>query len=413
MALQTLDYPPDEVASGIGTYTEALAELLANQGHTVHVISRSTIAQETVEQNGLITVHRLGPPRRELPKSMNTTTTLAFGMKILGDEYRFRRRFAQKLNELISKHQIDLIEAADSGAEAAFYQPERHPHVPFIVRLHGPTAVLERYDQNVPEVIRRFIGWYERRFFLKATHLTSPSESAARLIRQEMKLGERPIVVYPNPPLRRIDPSVFDPSLAEEPNLVLYVGRITQSKGVDNLIRAVPEVLEHCPDARFVFVGPDLPTSTGYGSTQSYLKQLLPPVYHASLEFVGYQPPQEVARYYRRAAVCVFPSRFEVFGYTCLEAMMHGKAIIGSSNGGMTDLLAGGQAGLLFAPGSRTRLSQQIVTLLKTPRLREQLGMQAQQRAREHYSADATLNAIEAFYRRTVLNCRSPALVPE
>jgi glycosyltransferase involved in cell wall biosynthesis len=406
VALQTLDYPPNEVASGIGTYTSALAELLASHGHLVHVISRSTTPVETTECNGPITVHRLGPPRREFPKSMNTVTTLSFGMRILGDEYRYRRRFAQKLTELVEQQQIDLIEAADSGAEAAFYQPERHPHVPFVVRLHGPTALLERFDQNVPEPVRQLIGWYERRFLLKATHLTSPSRAAADLIRQEMSLGDRPIAVYPNPPLD-VDSTRVKAPLAEEPNLVLYVGRVTQAKGVTALVRAVPAVLEHCPSARFVFVGPDWPTSTGYGSTQDFLKQLLPRKYHHALSFEGYRPPLEVAQYYRRATLCVFPSRFEVFGYTCLEAMMHGKAIIGSSSGGMADLLEDGRAGLLYDPDGEEELSQQILKLLMDASLRRQLGERAQQRAREHYSAKATLKAVESFYLKAIQDCRA------
>jgi glycogen synthase len=398
LALQTLDYPPDPGVSSIGIYTRTLAEALSRRGHNVHVVSRSHDGDSVERQCG-VTVHRLGPARTSVPKAMNAATVLRLAAQGFGAEWRYRRQLASLLASLVATQGVQLVEAADCVAEAFFYRRARYPEVPFVVRLHGPTAVHELFDRNTPELVRRTVRSYERQFLLGASHLTAPSEAAKELIAREMGLKHRAITVYPNPPT--VELQGIAPAGSEDPNLVLFVGRLTPSKGVERLIRAVPAVLGHNPEARFVLIGPDWPTSRGYRSTREYLLSLLPPRHHHALVFTGYLPHAELGSYYKRAALCVFPSVFEIFGYVCLEAMAYGKAIIGSRHGGMADLLDDGKAGLLYSAADG-ELSELILRLLNDAPLRRALGQRARQRALEHYSTEVTVSAVEAFYRRAI-----------
>jgi len=183
---------------------------------------------------------------------------------------------------------------------------------------------------------------------------------------------------------------------------VLFVGRVVRWKGVDLLVRAVPKVLERHPEARFVFVGADNVGMEGSPTAEAYLRHLLPSRASRRLHFTGYLPHAEVAAYYKRATVCVFPSLFEAFGYTCLEAMTYSKAIVGSRHGGMCELLDEGRAGKLFTPPDVQGLADHLSTLLADPGLRTHLGEQARRRAQHFYGAETVLNDIEAFYRQAL-----------
>ncbi len=393
IAFHTLDYPPDEIVSSVGYYTERLANALAERDHVVHVLVRGP--EDSRIQKGNLIIHRLRPTRAEIPTSMNMGSFVKMISKGLNNELIYRRRLAKKISELIQNEGIQIFEAVDSAAEALFYPVKRFPKIPFIVRLHGPTAVWELFDRNVPEIGRRIIWLFERHVLLKATHLTTPSTVAADFFRREMLLGSRPLYSFPNPPLYDVPEKIEGYG---DPNMVLFVGRVNFHKGADKLIEAVPAVIDELPKTHFVLIGPDAPTSTKFRSMQEYLLHLLPEKYHSSVEFTGYKTHNELVNYYNQAALCVFPSIFESFGYTCLEAMSFGKALIGSSKGATADMLDNGRCGLLYTPPNVEQLSNHIITLLKEDKLRESLGKAARQRVLEHYSLEATVDTIEDFY---------------
>ncbi|ADI13447.1 glycosyltransferase family 4 protein [Truepera radiovictrix] len=404
LAFYTLDYPPGRFVSSIGLYTQKLAAALAARGHRVFVLSRSEEG-ERVERDGEVTVLRLGPPRVAVPARVTLFSASSRALTGLRDEVRFRRRLADKLSELVAREGVDLIEAADSAAEAGFYRPQRHPRVPLVIRLHGPTAVAELFDRNVPEFGRRLIRRAERALFVKATHLTTPSEVSRRLFAAELGLHDRPIAVFPNIPT--VDPTRITPAdpAAADPDTVLYVGRSTKQKGLQVLVKAIPGVLEAHPSARFVFVGPDGPSASGHPSFQAYLLSQVPERYRGALHFVGYRDHAALRCFYERAALCVFPSLFESFGYTCLEAMTYGKAIIASPTGGMGEMLAEGRCGLLYTPPDADELRRHILTLLQDAPLRERLGRAARERALSCYHPEVIVAETERFYYRAVAEC--------
>lgn len=355
-------------------------------------------ADRSEDEDG-VTVHRRVPRRPELPTDLGGAATLRFGASVARDEWRYRGAIARTLEDLVRDDGVDLIEAADHMAEPIRFRPGRHSHVPFVVRLHTPLAVTELAEPTIPEAVRLAIRAVERRFILSATHVTAPGAASARAFRREMRLGNRPITVYPNPPTF----AGHAPASREAtPPIVLFVGRLRRAKGADLLVRAMPRVLQRVPEARFVFVGDDHAAVPGYGSTAEYLRALLPEELGSRLEIVGHVPHHRLGEYYREAAVCVFPSVFEAFGYTCLEAMAHGKAIVASDAGGMRDLLDGGAAGVPYTPPDVGALARHVTELLLDPGRRRDLGDRARRRAQERYDPDRVTSEIEAFYRRAI-----------
>jgi glycosyltransferase involved in cell wall biosynthesis len=173
-------------------------------------------------------------------------------------------------------------------------------------------------------------------------------------------------------------------ALAEpaEPPHVLYVGRLSAEKGIEELAEAtqgIPRVV--------VGGGP--------------LRHLVP-------DAIGFVPPAELGRYYDRAAVIVCPSRREGYGVVAREAMAHGRPIVASAVGGLLDAVEDERTGLLVPPGNSGALRSAIERLLADPSLRARLGAAARERAGERFSWSAATAATLEAYRSAVSPGQSP-----
>lgn len=402
IALVAIEYPPDPYSAGIGAYTKALATGLVARGHRVHVITRGTT--ESINDEAGVTVHRLTPARPKLPERLRGVALAQFIASISGREWRYRQNIAARLKSLVNQGEVSLIEAADHMAEAIFYTPSHHLQVPFIVRLHTPLAYSERIDPHVPELLRRMIAQVEGMFVRRASHITAPGRVCAAVFRETLSLGNRPIAVFPNLPT--VTPLPAAPQQVDVKPMVLFVGRLTRWKGAHVLAQAIPLIHAQLPETHFVFVGADHTSIHGFASVTSYLKSLIPPKSLKQVTFTGHVQHAELTYYYEQATVCTFPSLFEAFGYTCLEAMSFGKAIVGSNQGGMVEMLEHG-AGLLYTPPDADELARHILTLLRDPALRHALGEKARQRVQTTFALDTVLDTAEAFYRQALASSQS------
>ena len=85
-------------------------------------------------------------------------------------------------------------------------------------------------------------------------------------------------------------------------------------------------------------------------------------------------PTEEVARALDGATVLVLPSRSEGLGRVVVEAFCRGRGVVGSRVGGIPDLVADGESGLLVPPGDPEALAEALVRVLGDGKLAERLG---------------------------------------
>jgi glycosyltransferase involved in cell wall biosynthesis len=165
------------------------------------------------------------------------------------------------------------------------------------------------------------------------------------------------------------------PEVGEEasPPEVLYAGRLSPEKGVEELVAA----------------------SRGLNLVVAGDGPLRPQVPGA----LGFVPHDELQHLYARAAVVACPSRREGFGVACLEAMAHGRPVVASAVGGLKDLVVDGETGLLVPPRDPEALRAALERLLADAELRRRLGAAGRERARERFSWPAVTDATLAAYR--------------
>lgn len=93
----------------------------------------------------------------------------------------------------------------------------------------------------------------------------------------------------------------------------------------------------------------------------------------------------------------VAPSRFESFGLILLETMMFGKPVVACRAGGMAEVVAEGETGLLAEPGDAASLERCLAALVEDAGLRERLGVAARRRYEAHFTAERMARDVAVF----------------
>jgi glycogen(starch) synthase len=181
--------------------------------------------------------------------------------------------------------------------------------------------------------------------------------------------------------------------------IVLYSGRFVDRKGVRELFRAIPRILDRAPNARFVFAG-------GYGTAAeieaTWLDESLLP-YRDHIHFTGWLTPDKVSEWYQRADILVMPSWYEPFGMVILEGMLHGLAIACTSVGGPGDILKDNKNAILFPPKDVEALTDAVVQLVCTPELRHSVGQEAAKEVRRKWLWSNVVQRMESVYREVAV----------
>jgi glycosyltransferase involved in cell wall biosynthesis len=225
---------------------------------------------------------------------------------------------------------------------------------PFVVQLWGTDVELANRARPLARAVLR-----------RARLVVCASNALAQSGRE---LGAREVRVIPSGV--ELPESLGEPA---EPPEVLFVGRLSREKGILELVQAA--------NGMKLVVAGDGP-----------LRDRVP-------EALGFVPHNELGRLYRTAAVVAVPSHREGFGVACAEAMASARPVVASAVGGLLDLVADGETGLLVPPRDVTALRSALERLLADGELRRRMGEAGRERVRERFSwpavTDATIEAYE------------------
>jgi glycosyltransferase involved in cell wall biosynthesis len=189
------------------------------------------------------------------------------------------------------------------------------------------------------------------------------------------------------------------PPMIEKSNgpIVLFTGRFVAKKGPHVLIRAIPKVLEHNPDAYFVFAGG--------GDFDPYIKLIKQSkIPEERYQYLGYVDSSDMAKLYNLASVYVAPSFEDSLGIRILEAMSCEKAVVASKVGGVPEIIHSGQNGLLSTSGDSDELAEKIVMLLEDDGLRKRLAKAGRQTVLDRFSVARMARQTATLYDKILCN---------
>lgn len=401
IAFISYEYAGGPSSGGIGTYVRNAASMLAARGHDVEVFTSGSVNWSAVVNPG-IRLHTV----------------------LIGPRSGFSRAVVGVFAARHEERPFDVIEGPEYHADAAEIAA-RFPDIPLVVKLHAPSFTIKASNDS-------YVGWRARwRYYLgglrrgrwpdnpwrysperdeERTHTLSADEVVANSRATADRVGtawclpKEKLSVTPyvyTPPEGAVD---SDPRCGT--NCVLFLGRLEVRKGVIELAKAIPLVRRRAANVRFRFVGRDLLHPADGAPLSRHIERIAGR--HAeAIQFVGGVPYDSVSRELRNADVCVFPSDWEASGYVCLEAMAAARSVIGSSAGGMAEIIDHGRTGLLVSPRDPKGIASAIVTLLHDPERRIAMARAARESVVTAYSADVIAPLQEASYVRAIENART------
>lgn len=171
------------------------------------------------------------------------------------------------------------------------------------------------------------------------------------------------------------------PQRASDQLHLLYVGRLLEWKGVDIALLAVNRMKEVNPNVRFTIVG--------QGAARSKLEGLARRLnLENAVQWVGWQPQQRLAEYYRAAHVLLFPSLRDSGGMVVLEALAQGVPVLCTDLGG-PGMIVDATCGRVMQTKGRRRLqlaeelARTLLEVTSVPHLLASLSYGARVRARQ------------------------------
>jgi glycogen(starch) synthase len=401
IAFISYEYPPDTAAGGIATYVKQAASVLSSRGHQVEVFAASKTRSSTENENGVL-VHRLQDLRAEGDGT--------------GD---FAVRIAPVFAQRHKAAAFDVLEGPEYRAEACD-AVRLVPDIPLVVKLHTPSYLLRSMNTALYGPVRRTLSaaksllrrerpFYdyrpeedmERRHCLDADEVAAPSQTIGEIVARDWYLDTKKLAVYP---LFFVPgEALLHVPIETQTNTVTYYGRLEMRKGVVDLAEAIPLILKECPQTQFRFVGRSL-TSPKMGlDMKAFLSQKLAQQ-GASVRFLAPLPAEEIPAMLSETDICVFPSLWESFGYTCLESMAAGRGVVATNPSGMAEMLRqdGTDFGRLVPPQSPEAIAQAVLDLLQNPAQRMSFGAAARQRVLDHYNLSRVGALQEASYLRAI-----------
>lgn len=395
IALVSFEFEGGANGGGIGTYTRNAAAMLAARGHSVEVFTSGTVNAATDGLGGML-VNTVACTRPAFPAAIVAA-------------------FAQRH----ATCPFDLVEGPEYGAEASEIA-SAYQALPLVVKLHGPSFTIQESNS-------RYVGWRRRaRFALgallrgrlprdpwtyradrdperlhvfAADEVVSNSMATATRVAQQWGLSEKEISHIPNvfhPPTQLLNIG----SKSEVPT-ILFVGKLEVRKGVLELAKAANILLKRDATLKFRFVGRDLPHPNDGRMLSEHLRIAFTDK-EESLTITGGIPYAELITEYEGADICVFPSDWEASGFVCMEAMAAGRPVIGSTSGGMAELIDHGRTGLLTPPNCPRLLAGAILALLKDPERRSAMGVAGRQHVLHSCGPGAIGPLQDASYARAI-----------
>ena len=389
-------YPPGNVG-GIGRYIHQLAVEIARIGHQVHVLTMGG-GHDRVDFEDGVWVHRITPREFAAPA----------GMQIPAHLWNYSRTMFTEAEEIASRRKVDAVYAPVWDLEGiAFLHNGVFPLVTSLQTTMASYLDANPGKQDDTHFMKSFalpVLALEKRLMRESGRVHAISAAIVAEIEQQYDFRfdrERLDLV----PLGLEDWSGKEMD-SPEPLAVgavrlCFVARMEMRKGADIFLAVAERLLARYPQLHIDLVGNDgIVQADGTTMRARFEAAHAELVRSNRIVFHGSVSDAALRGFYAHADLIVAPSRFESFGLVHLEAMMYGKAIVGCKIGGMTEVVADGETGLLAAPGDAESLFDAVAQLLDAPALRARLGQAGRRRYLEQFQSRSMAEGVVAALRR-------------
>ncbi|MGB5635341.1 MAG: glycosyltransferase family 4 protein, partial [Waterburya sp.] len=185
-----------------------------------------------------------------------------------------------------------------------------------------------------------------------------------------------------------IDASDYQPSTAPG-EYFLYFGRLEQSKGIFTLIEAASSI----KDTPLLIVGD--------GTARPELEKLIQERELNHIGLLGFKHKQELQKLIRHSICTITPSQwYETFGLTLIESFAHGRPVIASRIGGMTEIITDGIDGYLVHPGDVEQLRERMLWMAEHSTQAREMGLVGRRKVETHFNSESHYQKLISVYQK-------------
>jgi len=393
-----------DLQGGAEAYLHQLMAKQAEAGHEVHALS-------TTSPKNLTSVDA----SRFVPRSDYTRSEGIIRDSRKAAAFIWNRDAKHAVEQAIIDLRPDVIHLHNiyHHLSTSILSPIRRSRIPCVQTLHDYKLACPNYkmftegsvcerckDGNYLEAVKHRClfpstsGNLLAAFEMGMTKLTHAYEkTVATFIAPSQFLADK-MAAWGEPPGKfRVIPNPVDipeTPASREGDYLLFVGRLSQEKGIDVLIRAAAKV----PQIKIKIAG--------IGPEESRLKQLAETHDAVNVEFVGFQRRDDLREMRRRAIGLVVTSVwYENAPLAVLEALADGLPVIASRIGGLPELIEDGVNGLLVDPQNAEALAVAMTRIVNGVECDPPaMAARSRERAMASYGWEKHLKSLEDAYDR-------------
>lgn len=398
IALVNSEYPSRDGHGGIATYTYTLANALAGQGNTVHVLARLGSRPDSLAPG--IRFHTFNFKGYSRIRQF-------LDMRFYNGPVQWEIGHALSIREILldihGREGLDIAEFPEYGG-LAFACRDPVPF-PVVIAFHTPTEMVDSLN-NAPASKDR-AAWYrfEEKALLCATLFRSPSNSLKDYAIRRYKLSPSSITIIRNPiamplyeKLKRNYPT--DDDCID----LLFAGRLEHRKGVDILSKNIKNILKLGPTVTMTFAGEsEIKAGPDY---RLRIENSLSDMERKRIWFLGPINQGELAVLYCRSSIFLMPSLFENAPYALMEAMASKLPIVAAAGGGISEIIEHKINGQLFSLDNPQSLIHCIADFVNDPYLARSCAEQAFVDVKKRYTPDKIASESLAFYQSALLTVK-------
>lgn len=386
----TWEYPP-RVVGGISKVVYDLSHKMVKEGNEVTVVTyKEGDNVKYYENDKGVEVYRVDNYMIRPNNFIDWIMQLNFNM-------------ITKANEIINKNgKFDVIHAHDWLVAYSAKSIKESYNIPLISTIH---ATESGRNSGIHDETQRYINDSEWMLTYESSEVIVNSNYMKNEVQRLFGLPYDKINVIPNGVNLQLFSNVnidydFRRQYAmDNEKIILYVGRLVYEKGIQNLIAAMPKVLDRYHDSKLIICG-----------RGGMIDELREQVKYLGIEnkvyFAGYCDSKKMQKMYKCADVAVFPSTYEPFGIVAIESMLSGTPTIVSDVGGLNEIIEHGVTGMKSYSGNANSIADSVLSLLFDPKLCANISQNAIKKVKENYNwskiTDSTYYVYQLAIGKTV-----------